>query len=725
MKRPVPSRRPVPWIGIFLMALVAAGCGDDDDSGSSPTPNPSPTSTSVAPSATVPPLAATATATGVASTPTVAPLTPAITPTLAPTVTASADPTATATQAAAFILEEATIAQIQAAILRGEITSTSLLEAYLARITAYNGTCVDQPEGILGPVTTIPNAGQLNALMTLNLRPERRMALGFDERKARSMTDAVDDDPNMPDAFEVAAMQDAQFAATGELVGPLHGVVLAIKDQYDTFDMRTTQGADAFFANDRPPDDATFVGKLRQAGAIILAKSNMGEYASGDRSAFGGITCNPYDTERGSGRSSGGSGAAVAANLVTCAIGEESGGSVVNPTAHNNIVGLPATIELVSRDGMYAAQPVINDRIGPMCRTVEDVARVLTAMVGYDPKDAVTAFGIGRIPSEPYESFATAGRLDGITIGVMREYMDKTLFTEADVQAIDAVERAVDDLRDLGATIVDPGPTGALFQDCIDQYAPVIDSRPFMAQFPELFPYDENGDPAADHIPLLIDMFMDPSLVPHLANGRPNIRNLGSGGPNAGTSRFKMDYYLRERGDTNITSVADLVEKSNFFTDIRPGTGFADKKASLMNTARAMTLDHVNSLARHYVLQFIGLQCFALKNLNAVVHPTTNIPAAKLGFPTEPSRNDRGQLAWNLLPGSASFPVISVPAGFTTHVYDRDADMNLIGPIPAALPIGINFLARPFDEPMLFRIASAYEAATRHRAPPSGFGPLE
>lgn len=273
--------------------------------------------------------------------------------------------------------------------------------------------------------------------MTLNLRPSSRKALGFDGRKARSMTDLIDDDPAMPDAIEVAAALDAKFATTGKLVGPLHGVVFALKDQYDTFDMRTTQGADAFFANDRPPDEATFVKRLRDAGAIILAKANMGEYASGDRSSFGGVTCNPYDTERSPGRSSGGSGAAVAANLVTCAIGEESGGSTVNLARHNNIVGFPAPVELVSRDGMYAAQPVINDRVGPMCRTVEDVARILTIIAGYDPKDAVTAFSIGRLPPQPYENYAKKGRLDGIRIGVLREYMDKTLFSQADVETID------------------------------------------------------------------------------------------------------------------------------------------------------------------------------------------------------------------------------------------------------------------------------------------------
>src|ERR1019366_5648229 len=176
---------------------------------------------------------------------------------------AEPDSIVTALRPGPFHLEEATIAEIQQAIVTRQLTATQLMTMYLKRIQAYNGTCVNQPDGILGPISVIPHAGKLNALMTLNLRPQTRAAWGFDSRKARSQTDMVDDDPNMPDALEVAASLDAQFAQTGKLVGPLHGVVLAIKDQYNTFDMRTTAGGDAFYANDRPPRDATFVKRLR------------------------------------------------------------------------------------------------------------------------------------------------------------------------------------------------------------------------------------------------------------------------------------------------------------------------------------------------------------------------------------------------------------------------------------------------------------------------------
>ena len=127
-----------------------------------------------------------------------------------------------------FRLHEATIADIQQAIQARQLTTVRLVELYLQRIKAYNGTCVNEPQGILGPVTTIANAGQINALSTLNLRPAARERWGFDARKARSLTDRADSATSMPDALETAAAQDREFARTGRLAGPLHGVVIAI-----------------------------------------------------------------------------------------------------------------------------------------------------------------------------------------------------------------------------------------------------------------------------------------------------------------------------------------------------------------------------------------------------------------------------------------------------------------------------------------------------------------
>lgn len=617
---------------------------------------------------------------------------------------------------ARFRLHEATIPQIQQAIQTRQITTVHLVELYLKRIKAYNGACVNEPQGILGPITTIPHAGQLNALSTLNLRPAARKAWEFDARKARSMTDPADANPSMPDALEVAAAQDRRFQQTGRLVGPLHGVVMAIKDQYDTFDMRTTSGADAQYGNDRPPDDATFVKRLRDAGAIILAKANLAEYATdGARSSFGGTFCNPYDTERAPGMSSAGSASSVAANLVTCAIGEETVVSIRWPAAVNNLVGVAPTQELVSRDGMIGAG--LNMRTGPICRTVQDTAKILDVIAGYDPKDELTVFGIGRTPSKPYATFASARRLDGVRIGVVREYMNKKLFSKADEETIDIVERALGDLRKLGATIVDPGPEGALFQDCITRYAPELYNAAFAAQNAKLFPSNATGEPAADHVATLLEMSADPKKVPETLT----LRSLGAF-PATGEGKYMINKYLLERGDANIKSNADLISKANFYND----SNFPDRRQGRETAERAMELDTSLRLHHRFALQLIVLQCMQEKRLDALAYPTANIPPPKLNGPREPNVNGRSPVGWSLL-GQQGFPALTVPAGFTTEVWDRVREgtgTRLVGPVAAKLPVGIDFMARPFDEPMLFRIASAYEAATKHRTPPPDFKPL-
>jgi amidase len=619
-----------------------------------------------------------------------------------------------------FKVEEATIAQIHQAIRTKEITATDLVNKYLARIKAYNGTCVSEPQGILGPVGPIAHAGAINALMTLNLRPAARQKWGFDDRKARSMTDRVDSDPDMPDALETAAALDRQFAATGQLVGPLHGIVFSIKDLLDTRDMRTTSGADADYANDRPPTDATVIKRLRAAGAIILAKANLGEYASGSRSAFGGTMCNPYDTARDVGGSSGGSASSVAANFVTCAISEEGAPSIRMPSRFNNGVGLSPSQGLVSRDGMIGAGP-LGDRVGPACRTVEDEARVVDVIAGYDQADDLTVYSMGRVPKEGYASFARETSLQGVTIGVLREYMDKSLFTKADEETIDVVDRAIDDLRKAGATIVDPGPGGALFQKCIDQYVPYNLNALFIRKLPALFP------PGSDQLARLEDMYFDPSLVP----AKATIRDFGVDASPVGENRYYFDRYLRKRGDANIKNLTDLINKSHYYTDtFGRDTRFRDVKEVLEGFNKAQTLDlEARNFARLGIQQTV-MQCMAMLKLDAVTYPTGNIPPALIKAPVEPDVNSRSHQAWTLL-GTMGLPAMTVPAGFTTQVFDRVRDpgapggSRLTGPVAARLPVGIDFLAMPFGEPVLFRIASAYEAATHHRQPPPEFGPVE
>jgi Asp-tRNA(Asn)/Glu-tRNA(Gln) amidotransferase A subunit family amidase len=661
-----------------------------------------------------------------------------------------------------FQVEEATIADIQQAILNKQVTATEVVELYLARIKAYNGPAVVETYGLLGPIKTIPHAKGINALSTLNLRPAHRKAWGFDDRKARSMTDLVDNDPNMPDALEVAAKLDAEFAKTGKLVGPLHGVVMAFKDQYDTFDMRTTSGADAFYANDRPPHDSTFVARLRAAGAIILAKANLAEYADGlPRSSFGGTFANPYDTERNPGISSAGSGSSVGANLVTCAIAEETGSSIRGPAHMNNSVGIAPTQELVPRTGMI--QMGINTRVGPIARTVEDAARILSVIAGYDPKDPLTAFGVGRLPDQPYETYTHETSLKGLRIGVVREYMDKSKFSKADEENIDLVSKAVEELKKLGATVIDPGEGGELFTKYIRELNPMLMNSAYVKQNPDAFPVDADGKPKGDFIATLVEYAVDPSKAP----GKFTLRDLGGNGTpaattaggaeapaaraattnNNGEGRYTLNLYLRERGDANIKSVTDLYTQANFFTD----QNFANQKSTLENTDKIKVLDTAARMQRRFAVQQIILQAYADMNLDAVVYPTSNIPPGKIGAPAEPPVNGRSAV-WSFL-GQQGFPVITVPAGFTTVVYDRIHDPKsppppagwarggggggggasaggyteptvMVGPTPAKLPVGMDIVGRPFGEPTILKIAAAYEKATHHRTPPPDFGPL-
>ena len=606
-----------------------------------------------------------------------------------------------------FRVEEATIADIQTAIVHRDLTAVELVNLYLARIQAYNGPGVEEPEGILGPVTPIAHAKGINALGTLNLRPAARKAWGFDDRKARSMTDAVDADPAMPDAFETASRLDSEFAKTGKLVGPLHGVVIAIKDQYDTFDMRTTSGADAPYANDRPPHDATFVTRLREAGAIVLAKANMGEYAAGYRSSFGGTIVNPYDTTRVPAGSSGGSATAVTTSMVTVGIAEESGPSVRAPAQYANLVGLSPTQELVSRVGMFNIG--LNTRVGPVARTVEDVARVLTVIAGYDPKDELTAFSIGHTPDRPYETFTHEKSLKGVRIGVVREYMDKRVFSSPAYVNIDIVDHAIDELKALGATIVEP-PEEGLFTAYIRRHLPALQNASWTKQFPELFPVDATGNPTQDQVGTLIDLAMEPGKVP----GKVTLRDVA---PEAivGESKYGFNLYLRERGDANIKTIDDLIAKSKFFDDQYEG----DKRATLVNNNKPLVMDSAARLQRRFATQQIILQAMADLKLDAVVYPTGLLPPRKINTPRDPNFNGIGNYGmWTFL-GVQGFPAITVPAGFTTEVWDA------AGPAKARLPVGMDLLGRPFSEPTLLKIAAAFAAGTKHREAPADYGPVK
>ena len=344
-----------------------------------------------------------------------------------------------------------------------------------------------------GMVVGIPNVGQLNALSTLNLRGERSVTCkgacdvhpssGALSAECLSVCDAF---RQHPDALEQAAELDAQYGDDPDLAQlPMYCIPLAFKDVYDTKDMRTTTAADIDFAMDAPPADSTIVARLRTKGAIIYAKANATEFNGGignpggpatptsrylgysERSTWGGQGCNPYDTERSPRGSSTGSGVAVAANLVTCAFCEQTGGSCKGPASRHGVVSLLTTKGLIPYGGAVGSNPLV-DRAGINCRTVRDAALVLDALkdleLGYfDPRDIYTAVPGALASTEPYASFTVnedpsdrgEKRLAGMRIGIVREYMIKHTLNDAAISdQIDNEIKTV--LRDqLGASLVE------------------------------------------------------------------------------------------------------------------------------------------------------------------------------------------------------------------------------------------------------------------------------
>ena len=303
-------------------------------------------------------------------------------------------------QAQAVDVTTATIEDLNRAFDAGTLTAEELVERYLARIAAYDDA---------GPA--------LNAVMALN--PEARA-------RARAL--------------------DTERAAGGPR-SPLHGIPFVLKDNLDTADLPTTAGS-VLLAGSVPPDDAFLVRKLRAAGAIVLAKVNMSEFASGGAmSSLGGRTRNPHDLVRTPSGSSGGTGAAIAAAYAQVGLGTDTGGSVRGPSTANGIAGLKPTYGLLSRDGIVPLA-LSFDTAGPMARHVYDVAAALGVMTGVDPADDATAASAGRFETD-YTRFLDPDALRGARIGIARDFLGQDPEVDWIVEASLAV------MRDAGATVVD------------------------------------------------------------------------------------------------------------------------------------------------------------------------------------------------------------------------------------------------------------------------------
>ncbi|MCZ8068168.1 MAG: amidase family protein [Microcystis sp. LE17-20D] len=303
-----------------------------------------------------------------------------------------------------FRLEEATIDSINQAFDAGILDSRQLVQLYLNRINAYDDS---------GP--------RINSIISINL-----------------------------DALSIATALDIERRTTGPR-SPLHGIPVILKDNYDTFDMPTSAGALAF-QNFIPTTDAFQVAKLRDAGAIILAKANLSEFAfsgSTSISSFGGTTVNPYDPLRSPAGSSGGTGAAIAANFGVIGLGTDTGGSIRNPSSFNGLVGVRPTIGLSSRSGIVPLA-LSQDVGGPMTRTVRDAAITLDFTVGFDANDPITALSNGNIPAS-YTTNLTPNGLQGIRIGVVRDLFGVN--TNPDFATVNGIiDTAIARMTGLGAT---------------------------------------------------------------------------------------------------------------------------------------------------------------------------------------------------------------------------------------------------------------------------------
>ena len=443
-----------------------------------------------------------------------------------------------------------------------------------------------------------------------------------------------------PDALEIADELDAERRAGGPR-GPLHGIPVALKDNLDTHDRMTTTAGSLALEGSIPPRDSFVAERLRAAGAILLGKANMSEWAyfRGERatsgwSARGGQCVNPYALNRNPCGSSSGSGVAASANLCALTVGTETGGSIMCPSSSNGIVGIKPTVGLWSRSGII---PISHsqDTAGPMTRTVRDAAILLGGAVGVDPRDEATSRSEGNFHTD-YTPFLDPAGLQGARIGVARS------FTGFDPRVMALFEDAIQAMRDAGAVIVDPANL------------PVANWR--------------------DELPLIVLEY-----------------------------EFKTDLnaYLATLGpDAPVRTLAEIIEFNEQNAELE--MPYFGQQRMIASQARGPLTDEVYLNAVRTIQRGNREEGIdALMNehqLDAIVAPTRDLP-----WTTDHIKGDRLDGGSSAGPAAiAGYPDISVPMGFVS-----------------GLPAGVSFFGRAWSEPVLIRIAYAFEQATQHRRAPT------
>jgi amidase len=491
-----------------------------------------------------------------------------------------------------FELDEMTVTQLQEGMGAGRFTAHSIAEKYLARIES-----IDKH----GPA--------INSIIEVN-----------------------------PEALSIAKTLDKERKQK-HIRGPLHGIPVLIKDNIDTSDRMMTTAGSLALVGSKPPRDSTVAQKLREAGAVILGKTNLSEWAnirsnqsSSGWSGRGGLTKNPYVLDRNPCGSSSGSGAGVSANLCAIAIGTETDGSIVCPASANGVVGLKPTVGLVSRTGII---PISHsqDTAGPLCRTVRDAAILLGALTGVDEEDKASTESRGKSYAD-YTQFLSADGLRGARIGVVRG-------TFGFSDAVDTVmATALEQLKALGAVLVDPAEieTRGKFDDSeltVFMYELKADLNAYLARL---------GPRAPVHTLKEIIEFNEK----HREQEMPY---------------FGQDLFLKSERKGPLTSqeYLDALKKNH-------------------QLARVEGIDAV--MDKH--------------KLDALVGPTGG-PA----WLTDLVAGDHFGGGSSSSAAVAGYPNISVPAGFVF-----------------GLPVGISFFGRAWSEPVLIRLAYAYEQASKMRKPP-------
>jgi amidase len=478
-----------------------------------------------------------------------------------------------------FDVVETSIAAIHRALAAKTCSCEFIVTQYLHRIAAY-----DQPTG-------------MNSIVVVN-----------------------------PEALKTARLLDEEYARTRQLRA-LHCIPLIIKDNYNTAGLQTTAGSLALkgFA---PSTDAFMVKKLKDAGAIVVAKSNMAEWAFSAMvtiSSIAGETHNPYNLAHTTAGSSGGTAAAVAASLGEAGVGTDTGNSIRGPSSHNALVGFRATIGLISRDGI-APLYLRNDMGGPMARSVEDATRMLEVLAGYDPADPITKYSQGKIPAS-YTQFLDKDGLKGARIGVLRTLSER----DPDPQVKALFEQAILDLKKAGATIVDP--------IVVDGFDSLSDN-----QWCSVFKQD-------------IDRYL-------ASLGRDRVRTRSSlkapadaGGTLTDTPPVR-----------SLQAVADSKKYSAYIKDDL----FSELNKGVLTDTVTHSCDDAYSDPRRIAFRNAVVGAMDREHVGAIIYPTWNNPPARIGD-FSGYKGDNSQI----VAPHTGLPAFTVPMGFT---YDNlPAGLQFLG----------------------------------------------